>query len=63
MKTTANDILKIDIISTINMMRNKIGLPDSSFDFLFKKSVEELEEIRDTTIQHYNEAIRNKTTN
>lgn len=59
METTNEQILKVDIISTINMMRTKIGINQSDFDFLFKKSIAELEEIRDSTILHYNQAIKN----
>jgi len=55
-----SDYVKMTHISVINMMRNKIGLPDLSLKFAIGKSEEELEGIRDKTIVHYNEALLNK---
>ena len=53
------DQTKHSHISVINMLRAKIGLPESDFDFLYGKSEKELEEIRDETIIHYNQALTN----
>lgn len=55
-----NDQTKHSHICVINMLRVKIGLPESDFDFLYGKSEQELEEIRDETIIHYNQALTNQ---
>ena len=53
---------KQQLILNINMMRENIGVSKHNFDFLWRKTVEYLREEQETTIKHYNEAIKNKTT-
>ena len=64
MKTiTQADLIKFDVISNIQNMRKIIGLKESSFEFLLKKSYDELHEEQNSLIEHYNQAIRNKNNN
>lgn len=51
---------KQTIIANINMMRDMIGVSRSSFDYLWNKDIEWLRNEQETTIQHYNEAVKNK---
>jgi hypothetical protein len=63
METTESidvQIEKQQLIVNINMMREKIGLSRSSFEYLWEQSLEWLRNEQETTIQHYNEALRNK---
>jgi len=50
---------KITVICNINLMRNKIGLTQSDFNYLNKKSYDELHELQNSLIVHYNEAVNN----
>jgi hypothetical protein len=63
METTESidvQIEKQQLIVNINMMREKIGVSRSSFEYLWEQSLEWLRNEQETTIQHYNEALRNK---
>jgi hypothetical protein len=59
MKNLNEQIEAQQLISNINMMREKIGIAPADFKYLWKQSVEWLRNEQDTTIQHYNEAIKN----
>ena len=60
MKTQQELIEAQQLIVNINMMREKIGVTKSDFNFLYSKSIDELRIIQEQTIQHYNQAIKNK---
>jgi hypothetical protein len=47
------------VINNIINMRMKIGTSAPSYQWLDKKSLNELREEQDTTIEHYNQAIKN----
>ena len=51
---------KQTLITNINMMRSLIGVGESDFNYLWAKSVEWLREEQDSTIEHYNNALKNR---
>ena len=57
--TTQNDILKMQVICTIQLMKEKIGMR-SNFNNLWKLSLESLQEIQEKLIPVYNAAIKSK---
>ena len=59
LKTFAEEVEAQQLITNINLMRLKIGVSIHSFNFLYKKSIEELRSEQESTILHYNEAIKN----
>lgn len=50
---------KITVIGNINIIRSKIGLNECDFNYLNKKSYDELHELQNSLIEHYNEAVNN----
>jgi hypothetical protein len=50
---------KQQLIININTMREKIGVNKAAFEYLWSKSVEYLRNEQETTIKHYNEALKN----
>jgi len=54
------EVEKQQLIVNINMMRQKIGVKPSDFNYLWAKDVEWLRNEQENTINHYNEAIKNK---
>lgn len=50
---------KQQLIVNINMMRNKIGLNSSDFNYLWKQTPETLREQQNSLIEHYNQAVKN----
>jgi hypothetical protein len=61
MKNTNQQIEAQSLIININAMRRLIGVSEIDFNYLWKKSVEWLRNEQETTIQHYNEALKNKS--
>jgi hypothetical protein len=58
-KTFNEQVEAQSLITNINLMRLKIGVPASDFDYLWKQSIEWLRNEQETLIQHYNEALKN----
>ena len=58
---TATEIqaAKNTVISNIQTMRNLIGVNPLSFESLNGYRLEELQEMQNSIIQHYNEPLRN----
>lgn len=59
MKTLNEQIEAQQLISNINLMRQKIGVQPYTFENLWSRSVDWLRAEQDSTIKHYNEAVRN----
>lgn len=55
-----SDIQKMDIICNIHQMQKIIGISIDSFEYLMEKTYNELFDIQNSLISHYNEAIKNK---
>ena len=54
------DIHKMDCITNITMMQDKIGTQRSNVEWLLKnKTFDELFEMQNGLIEHYNQAIKN----
>lgn len=58
-QTFDEQIEKQTLIVNINMMRNKIGLNSSDFNYLWKQTPEKLREQQNSLIEHYNQAVKN----
>ena len=54
------DIQKMDVICNIHKMQKIIGISIDSFEYLMEKTYNELFDIQNSLISHYNEAIKNK---
>ena len=50
---------KFTVINNIQEMQRKIGVVVSTFEWLYKKSYDELHEEQNSLIEHYNQAINN----
>ena len=57
----ALEIYKSPVISNIQNMQKAIGVTVSSFDFLNKKSYDQLHEEQNSLIKHYNQAVKNQS--
>ena len=53
------EIYKSPVISNIQNMQKAIGINVSSFEYLNKKSYDDLHEQQNSLIVHYNEAVKN----
>jgi hypothetical protein len=53
------EIYKSPVISNIQNMQKAIGINVSSFEYLNKKSYDDLHEQQNSLIAHYNEAVKN----
>lgn len=51
---------KQGLITNINMMRRLINVGESDFNYLWAKSVEWLRNEQNSTIEHYNNALKNR---
>ena len=60
-KTFDEQVEAQSLITNINLMRIKIGVPASDFNYLWKQSIEWLRNEQETLIQHYNEAVKNSS--
>jgi len=54
---------QMDVICNLQMMYQKIGIKGHSFEYLSKKSFDELFEMQNEMIVHYNQAIKNQSKN
>lgn len=54
---------KQTLISNINTMRRIIGVNAHDFNYLWNKSVDWLRNEQESTIEHYNQALKNKSIN
>ena len=59
MENFNEQVEKQGLIININLMREKIGVSKHSFEWLWSKDVEWLRNEQESTISHYNEALRN----
>ena len=55
-----NQIIKMSHIVTINMLENRIDGNQSSFEYLDKMDIENLELLRDELVIEYNQTINNR---
>jgi hypothetical protein len=53
------EIYKMPVICNIQTMQRAIGVTISSFDWLNKKSYNQLHEEQNSLIEHYNQAVNN----
>lgn len=54
------EIYKMPVISNIQNMQRAIGVTVSSFEWLNKKTYDELHEEQCSIIEHYNQAVTNR---
>ena len=55
------EIYKMPVVSNIQSMQKAIGVTISSTEWLNKKTYDELHEEQNSLIEHYNDAVKNKS--
>jgi hypothetical protein len=58
--TIDEKIEAMTVITNIQAMRRMIGVTEISVEHYLSKSIEDLREEQDSTIKHYNEALKNR---
>ena len=54
------EIYKMPVISNIQNMQKAIGVAVSPFEWLNRKTYDELHEEQNNLIEHYNQAVKNE---